>query len=721
MNTEFTSDLEFKDQHYARLIRTNDIDAKIIDIEIPELPEGYFFYSAKNIHELGGKNEISFLGKSLPVFAENKIEYFGQAVGILIGKDKNKLKELSETFKIKTHLLSPVKMAGSFEEEEKSYFDYPTIAKERLSSEEETRTSETDNVLEYSSKLEEIFENSERVIYSTCSIAQRYHYYPEPTCVNTNWKKGIINIHLTSQWPMNILDSVSGVLNLPKNKLNVILQHEEETLDGKLWFPTLVATQVSIATLLSKKNICLEFSRQEDFLYGTKSPAILIQHKTAISEIDKILAMDVSVIVDSGAFNPFITEMLKQIVVSAANIYHLKNYNITATAIKTNNGLTDLFLGWGDSYITMAMEKHINEIVDKLDLCPVQFRLENALQVDQKHIFGLKKKKQAFLFENLLKSVCNSSDFYRKYHSYKVLSKNRENRYDGKWRGIGLALGFQYNVSNILIKSGMTYKAEITLTKENKAVVKAEPTTKGIKDLIKKQVAKDLDLETKDVSFLDGSTDVMSSTGAATASSGLIILPELIERCCKGIKNQRFRKALPITVARTYSITKKDAWDNEKLKGAPYTSETPGACVVELEFEPSTYKVSVKQIWLSCDAGKIYSKKLAIRSINKSIITALSGTACESINSKNIEKFNYRILSTDKIPKIKTFLIESDLKSKGLGEIASSLVPAAYISALNQVLENYTTINSIPVSEKDIFNAVEKERNIEQKDKTDED
>ncbi len=719
MNTEFTSDLEFKDQHYARLIRTNDIDAKIIDIEIPELPEGYFFYSAKDIHELGGKNEVSFLGKSIPVFAESKIEYFGQPIGILIGKDKNKLKELSEAFTIKTHLLSPVKMTGSFEEEEKSYFDYPTIAKESLSSEEKIKIPETDDKLEYTSKLEEIFENSEKVIYSTCSIAQRYHYYPEPACVNTNWKKDQINIHITSQWPINVLESVSKVLNIPKNKVNIILQQEEETLDGKMWFPTLIASQVALASLLSKKNICLEFSRQEDFLYSTKSPALLIQHKTALSETDKILAMDISVIVDSGSFNPFITEMLKQIVVSAGNIYHLKNYSISATAIKTNNGLTDLFLGWGDSYLTMAIEKHINEIVDKLDLCPVQFRLENALQADQKYIFGLKQDKN-FLFENLLKSVCSSSDFYRKYHSYKLLSKNRENRYDGKWRGIGLAVGLQYNASNILVKSGMNYKAEVTLTKENKVIVKAEPTTSGIKDLIRKQIAKDLDLESKSVSFLDGSTEVMSSTGAATASSGLIILPELISRCCKGIKNQRFRKALPITVARTYSISRKEGWDNEKLKGAPYISATPGACVVELEFEPSTYKVNVKQIWLSCDAGKIYSKKLAIRSINKSIITALSGTASESIDSRNMEKFNYRILSTDKIPKIKVFLMESELKSKGLGEIASSLVPAAYISALNQVLENYNSINNIPISEKDIFNAIEKEISIENKEETDE-
>ncbi len=397
MNKEFVSDLEFKNQYYARLIRSNESDAKILDIEIPDLPQDYFFYSAKDIHKLKGKNEISFLDKTIPVFAENKIEYFGQAVGILIGKEKEKLKELSNQFKIKTHSFAKPKTAGTFEEEEKTYFDYPIIAKEKLSSEEkppltQAENSDDINISESSSsKIDEIFESSQKVCYSTCSIAQKYHYYPEPACVNTNWKDEKLNIHITSQWPVNVLECVSNVLNISKEKLNVVLHQDIESLDGKMWFPSLLASQVSIAAYLSKQNIALEFSRQEDFMYGTKSPAFLIQHKTALSRTDKILAMDISIIVDAGAFNPFITEMLKQIVVSAGGIYQLENYRITASAIKTNKALTDLLLGWGDSYLTTALEKHINEIIDKFNLCPVQFRLENALQVGQKYIFGLKK------------------------------------------------------------------------------------------------------------------------------------------------------------------------------------------------------------------------------------------------------------------------------------------------------------------------------------------
>ena len=110
----------------------------------------------------------------------------------------------------------------------------------------------------------------------------------------------------------------------------------------------------------------------------------MIQHKTSVSELGKITAMDVSIIVDSGSFNPFITQMLKQMAVTAAGIYHVPVYMISAVAIKTEKGLTGLFSGWGDSYVSSALEKHISEIVEQLDLCPIQFRLQNNLKVGQK-------------------------------------------------------------------------------------------------------------------------------------------------------------------------------------------------------------------------------------------------------------------------------------------------------------------------------------------------
>lgn len=686
MYEDFVSDLEFKDMEYAQLIRANEADCKLIDIEVPELPNGFSFFSAKDIV---GKNFISILGATTPVFAYDKIEYAGQVVGILVGADKQKLYEVAKNINVKTESNKKFKAQFTFEEETKNYFDYPIIAKENLSN----------------GDIELIFDTSKNIVYSTFALKQRYHYHAEPLCVKTNWTDNRLEIHIATQWPFHILESVSDVLSIDKSKINIVLHNDGEPLDERIWFPSLIASQIAVASFLTKKNIVLEFSRQEDFLYTTKSPSALIQHKSAVSDDGSITAMEISIILDSGNFTPFINTILKHMVVTAIGMYNLPAYTINAIAIKTNCGLTDLFIGWGDTYVTSALEKHINEIAVQLNLCPVEFRLKNNLHNGEDQISGIKTKVD-FDIENLFKATCAASDFYRKYSANKLLNAGRKNRYDGNWRGIGIACGYKYNGSNILIKSGMTYGVELTLTKENKALVKAEPISEDLKKIFRKQIAKELEIEENAVVFLGGSTDLMLNTGADTAACGVSIIPDLITKCCAGIKKQRFRKPLPITICKTHKIVKSKDWDNQALKGSPFISTTPAVCAIELELNRSTYTLKTKGIWFACNAGKIYSKKLAIQNIHKSIATAISNITIEK-NCEWISKpSQYKIITAGEIPPIKVFISDSELKSRAIGEIAESLVVAAYMSALNQIMLNYQKIDSIPVFTEDIFKAI---------------
>ncbi len=683
MSKDFVSDLHFENMEYAHIIRSFDADSKLLNIEKPELPAGVSFFSAADIK---GKKNIIFFNAEIPVFADGKIEYSGQAVGILTGPDKKVLSELAPLFKIKTQSALKPKSQFTFEEEVKNYFDYPTIAKEFLSN----------------GNTEDIFEKNKNVVYSTFSVKQKYHYHAETACVKTKWKNERLEIHIAAQWPVHILNSVSEVLNIPKEQINVVLHNEAESLDGRIWFPSLLAAQIAVASYLTKKNLSIQFTRQEDFLYTTKSPGVLIQHKTAVSNSGMIEAMNISIIADAGSFNPFICEILKQMTVTAAGIYNLPAYTVNAVAIKTNCGLTDLFMGWGDAYVTSALEKHINEIANTLNLCPVRFRLQNSLHAGHKRICGTKKNEDSE-FENLFKTVCSTSDFYRKYYAHRLMNGGRKNRYDGNWRGIGIAAGLQYNGSNILVKSGMNYSAEITLTKDNMVCVKAEPTSAGLKKILCKYIAKELETDENAITFLSGSTDEMSNTGAGTASCGISIIPDLIGKCCTGIKNQRFRKPLPITVNKTYRVTKTKDWDNTLLTGTPFISETPAVCAIELLLNRSIYSIEIKGIWFACNPGKIYSKKTVMHSIHKSIANAISSISVEKIQERNILPSKYKIIPTGSIPPIRVFLAESESKACGIEELAEGLIPAAYISALNQIMLNYRRIDSVPVFTEDIF------------------
>ena len=59
--------------------------------------------------------------------------------------------------------------------------------------------------------------------------------------------------------------------------------------------------------------------------------------------------------------------------------------------------------------------------------------------------------------------------------------------------------------------------------------------------------------------------------------------------------------------------------------------------------------------------------------------------------------FQFKIISASEIPPIKVYLLKTDIQAAALSEIAEALVPAAYISALNQILVNYNLINSLRI------------------------
>ena len=63
---------------------------------MPELPEGYYFISAKDI-PAQGKNELWMIAKDWRCFAEDYVLYVGETIGLVVGPDRSVLKRIYRT------------------------------------------------------------------------------------------------------------------------------------------------------------------------------------------------------------------------------------------------------------------------------------------------------------------------------------------------------------------------------------------------------------------------------------------------------------------------------------------------------------------------------------------------------------------------------------------------------------------------------------------------
>ena len=101
---KFTDDISFPDMLFAVTLRSTVSRGKIKSIKLPELPEDYYFFSAK---DLKGENVVNIIFSDWPVFAERRINYYGETIGLLIGPDKAVLEELAKLVQINYDVEEP--------------------------------------------------------------------------------------------------------------------------------------------------------------------------------------------------------------------------------------------------------------------------------------------------------------------------------------------------------------------------------------------------------------------------------------------------------------------------------------------------------------------------------------------------------------------------------------------------------------------------------------
>ena len=96
---KYVSDYVLPDMLYACMVRSSVPRARITGIHLPELPEGYYFISAKDIPE-NGRNELWMIAKDWRCFADGDVRYVGETIGLLVGKDRNILRYLQDNTRI---------------------------------------------------------------------------------------------------------------------------------------------------------------------------------------------------------------------------------------------------------------------------------------------------------------------------------------------------------------------------------------------------------------------------------------------------------------------------------------------------------------------------------------------------------------------------------------------------------------------------------------------
>jgi CO/xanthine dehydrogenase Mo-binding subunit len=646
----FVTDINIEDSLFAVTLRSPSAQGRFVNVECPQMPPSYTLITAKDIP---GANQLDEF--PVPILAKDKVSYIGEPVGILVGPDDLKLWAYAADCKV------------LIEQE-----DSPENA------------DQTENIMERNFVIGEPLPpdavENKAVVQGVYHTGIQDHWEAEPFCALTALAEDGVTVYTATQWQAHTRNSVAKVLGISPETVKVIPTRLGFHLDGKLWYPSLVACHTALGAFLTKKSVKLCLTREECFRYGPKRAETEIKITSSIKEDGEVLTTDIEAKINVGAEGVFTEELLTRICIGSLGAYQLSPVTVKATAVKSNIPYQGPFEGFGLSQGFFAIERHVSHIADIVGMMPAEWRAKYALKKDGKLALGIPLKEQVFA-DQVMERVTTMADYKRKWASYNLL-RGQDNPEETPVRGIGIALAYQ---GSGLLFGDNDCSVEITLEEDESLVIRTSADS-GFARVLRDLAVRMLEVAPEKTRVIDG-----TDAGVSTASRNIAVIAKLAERCCLEIR--RTRAPLPITVRRAYepSVLTDHAWIKEKIDENALSPLSWAAGVVEVEIDRVP---KIRGCWLCIEGGRILTPERAERAVKRASTHALGWAARENIfyTDGKIDDsliYNYDVPSPIDVPPITVSFIENEsADSKGICELPYSVLPAAYTQAVSQALNH---------------------------------
>ena len=652
----FTNDIQM-DAYFAIQVRSEKAHAKLLKINVPKLPKNYYFISAKDIVK---ENVCNIIVNDWPVFADKKVNYIGETIGLIVGPDKSTCIDLSSQVKGVYEELEPVfDMRNSYVHKE---FTKGDIKK---------------------------FKKAKKVYSETFYTGYQEQVYLETQNMLMYLENGQIVVKASMQCPFYIHKAICRTLGCEPNKVRVIQPAVGGAFGGKEHYPSLMAAQLATAIVKIKKPIRMSFDRKEDITFTTKRHPSRTSIAAYMDDKDNILGVKIHVGIDGGAYIGCSMVVLARALIASTNTYTFENVSVVGDAYCTNNIPSAAFRGFGSPQSIFAMEMFINHLADYLGVDRMVLRNKYLVKTgDITSTNGVFR--DPIILKELIAKAKKMSDYDKKVKLY-----SEPNSY----RGIGLSMflhgcGFTGSGESTIIN------AQLRMKKDKNDIVTFYTSQvdfgQGNKTTLKRIVVDTLGIPEDHVIYDAPDTNETFSTGPTAASRTIIIVGGLCAKAAQHLK-EIWKDGEEQEIVEPYVGPDYIKWDEDKMQGDAYPGYAWGVNVVEVSVDPVTYEAKVEGCWSTYDVGHAIDERIVMGQADGGLAQALGWAYLEKENAENgmfqqKTLADYSIPTIMDLPNMETELIDNPFKygafgAKGAGELTFVGGAPAFALALEMAIK----------------------------------
>ncbi|KAA0273407.1 MAG: xanthine dehydrogenase family protein molybdopterin-binding subunit, partial [Acidobacteria bacterium] len=180
------------------------------------------------------------------------------------------------------------------------------------------------------------------------------HAYLEPEA-GVAWRDtdGVITIRAATQVVEHFRD-VARILDLPDNKVRLITPYVGGGFGGKE--DMTVEPYLGIVAALTGRPVRMIWSRQESLTARQNRHAVRMRYRTGADADGRLVAMDIDILSDGGAYALLSALVLLYSTTCAAGPYRCPNVRISARTVYTNHTPCSAMRGFGGMQVTLGYE-----------------------------------------------------------------------------------------------------------------------------------------------------------------------------------------------------------------------------------------------------------------------------------------------------------------------------------------------------------------------------
>jgi xanthine dehydrogenase molybdenum-binding subunit len=188
---------------------------------------------------------------------------------------------------------------------------------------------------------------------------------------------GVVTIRVSTQVIEHFRD-VAEVLGVAQNRVRVIGTYLGGGFGGK----EDVTVEVYLGLLAWKtgRPVKMVWTRQESLLSRAKRHPYRMRYRTGALATGEIVAQEIELVGDSGAYAYLSALVLLYSTVTAAGPYRIPAVSVDARVAYTNNPPTSAMRGFGAMQVVFGYESQIDRVARALGMDPVRIREINALR-----------------------------------------------------------------------------------------------------------------------------------------------------------------------------------------------------------------------------------------------------------------------------------------------------------------------------------------------------